>query len=362
MQTKYLLLFISSVLGLYSCSEKKDVNKQVTSEPTQAQYKLTAVKTGGLQKILKLPGQLAAYEEASIVPKINGYVKSVFVDIGTHVNKGQLLMVIEAPELEQQEAQAKENYAQALASFNLNKENYIRLCTAAKTAGAISPMSLETAKAKMESDSILGNSIKASWQAQQIMQGYLRVTAPFSGVITERNIHPGSLVSAEMKDAKPMLEIKQTAKLRLQVDIPENMTTGLKPGDDVTFYLGAFPGKKMNAKVARKANDVDMQYRSERVEMDVQNANEELAPGMYADVIFNAKGNSDAMIVPRSAVVTSTERKYVVAVRNGKAKIIDVVTGNDTASSVEVVGNFTDTDKVIVNANDEIKDGEPIKL
>ncbi len=363
MQTKQVLFFFILLIGIAGCSERNKENKQAASNTiTSSQYQLIAVKPGGLQKLLKLPGQLAAYQEASIVPKVNGYVKSVFVDIGSRVNKGQLLMVIEAPELQQEEARAKENYAQALANYNLNKENYARLTTAAKTAGAIAPMSLETAKTKMESDSILSNSVKANWQMQQIMQSYLRVTAPFSGIITERNIHPGSLVSAEIKDTKPMLEIKQTAKLRLQVDIPEDVASGLNEGDDITFYLSAFPGKKMTAKISRKADDVDLQYRSERIEMDVQNTGLKLAPGMYADVTFNAKGNPDAMVVPRSAIITSTERKYVVAVRNGKANIIDVTTGNETDADVEVMSNLTSSDTIIVNANDEIKDGDLIKL
>lgn len=310
---------------------------------------------------MKLPAQLAAYQEVSIFPKVNGYVKSVLVDIGSHVQAGQLLMVLEAPELEQASAGAKEKYARAQSDYTISRENYERLKQAARTPGAISPMDLATAKSKTEADSALSNSEKANWQMQQTMMGYLKVVAPFRGVITQRNVHPGALVSAEAKDGKPMLELKEVDHLRLQVDIPESIAAALRNNDTLSFYLSALPGKRMTGRIARKAMNINMQYRTERVELDVYNKEEVLTPGMYADVLFDSKGNPHALAVPKSAVITSTERKYVIVVRNGRTVKEDVTTGNESNDKIEILGNVKEGESVITNANDEIKEGITIK-
>ena len=135
--------------------------------------------------MIKLPGQLAAYQEVSIFPKVNGYVKDVKVDIGSHVKKGQLLMTLEAPELEQSTMQAKEKYARTKADLSIDREHYNRLLEASQTPGAISPLDLSFVKSKMESDSAVSNAAKSNWQMQQTMEAYLVVTAPFNGVITD---------------------------------------------------------------------------------------------------------------------------------------------------------------------------------
>jgi membrane fusion protein (multidrug efflux system) len=187
------------------------------------------------------------------------------------------------------------------------------------------------------------------------------VTAPFTGVFAQRNVSPGALVSAEGKDNKPMLELKEVDHLRLQVDIPENIAAALRSGQEVSFFLSAYPGKKMTGRISRVSMNISMQYRSERVELDVYNKEETLTPGMYADVLFNSKGNPNALSVPKSAVVTSTERKYVLAVRDGKTVKVDVSTGNESDSNIEITGALQPGEEVIANANDEIGSGKMIK-
>ncbi len=313
-----------------------------------------------LPQQVKLPGQLASFEEVSIFPKVNGYVKDVWVDVGSHVKKGQLLMELEAPELLQASTQAKERYARARLDYTISEENYERMKQAALTPGAVSPMNLASLKAKADADSALCNAEKANWQMQEAMQGYLKVAAPFDGVISERNVHPGALVSAESKD-KPMLDLRQVDHLRLQVDIPEGIAAALQDKDTITFYLSAYPGRKMTGHIARKSDLVNSQYRAERMELDVYNRDGRLAPGMYADVLFYSKGNPEAFTVPRSAVVTSTERKYVIAVRDGKTVKIDVATGNETADKIEVTGDLRVGEEVIAHANDEMQEGLTIR-
>jgi membrane fusion protein (multidrug efflux system) len=163
------------------------------------------------------------------------------VDVGSHVRQGQLLMTLEAPELVQATAQAREKYAQAVADIRSTMRT-MKDYTRPPTPGAISPMDLATDRAKAQADSALANSEKANWLMQQAMMDYLKVTAPFTGVITIRNVHPGALVDATNKSI-PMLELKQVDHLRLQVDIPETIAATLRKNDTLSFSVAALPGK-----------------------------------------------------------------------------------------------------------------------
>ncbi|HVT85014.1 MAG TPA: efflux RND transporter periplasmic adaptor subunit [Chitinophagaceae bacterium] len=353
---KYSLIFIVSLVALVSCSENKGASVKNEKKDPPPQFQFATIEKGGVATTVKLPAQLAAYEEVSIFPKVNGYVKTVLVDIGSKVSAGDLLMTLEDPELEQASSQARERFERAKADFSIDKEKYQRLLEASRTAGAISPLDISAIKAKADADSALCNAEKANWQMQQTMLAYLKVTAPFSGVITERNVNPGALVSAAEKD-KPMLELKQMSHLRLQVDVPEDIAPTLKDKDSVSFYVDAFPGKKMAGTISRKSDNMNVQYRSERIEIDVQNKDGMLTPGMYADVELHPQGNPDALNVPKSAVVTSTERKYVIVIRDNKTVQVDVQTGNQSGNTIEIFGSAKPGEKVIANPNDEIKSG-----
>jgi membrane fusion protein, multidrug efflux system len=356
---KNIVSVVAVVAMLYSScqSAKPDIVKEIDAKDKPV-YKLTAVQQTGLPDIIKLPGELAAYQEVSIFPKVNGYVKDVKVDIGSHVKKGQLLMTLEAPELEQFTMQAKEKYARTKADLSIDREHYNRLMEASQTPGAVSPLDLSFVKSKVESDSAVSNAAKSNWEMQETMQSYLIVTAPFDGVITERNVHPGALVSAESKDSKPMLELKEISHLRLQVDIPENLSGSMKDGDTLSFFTSAFPGKKITGYISRKSMNVNTQFRSERVEADVTNENELLTPGMYADILIYSKGNASGFSVPKSSLVTTTERKFVLVIRSGEIHKVDVTSGNESAGIIEVFGNLNKGDSAIVDANDEIKEGK----
>ncbi len=352
---RYTFCFIALFLFSSGCTDKKTEDKKPADKKVDVvNYPLATVEKGGVATIIKLPAKLAAFEEVSIFPKMNGYVKSVAVDIGSKVNKGTVLMTLEAPELIQAETQAHEKLIRAQSDLAIDKERYDRLVDAAKTAGAVSTFEISSIKAKIDADNAICNAETANWQMQQTMLNYLKVTAPFSGIITERNIHEGALVSAALKD-KPMLELKQIDKLRLEVDIPEAIAASLKLSDTISFYVSAFPGKKIMGNIARRSNNVSLQFRSERMEIDVNNRSGILRPGMFAEVVLNSKGNATAMSVPKTAVITSTERKYILLMKDGKISKIDVSTGNETVTKIEIFGNVQIGDTVIAVANEDIK-------
>ncbi|WP_162903163.1 efflux RND transporter periplasmic adaptor subunit [Taibaiella koreensis] len=332
--------------------------KPVSHKAKQEHYSLATVHKGGLAASLRLPAQLAAYQEVNIFPKVNGYVKKVYVDIGSHVRTGDLLMTLEAPELAQSAAQAREKYAKAAAELAIDKEHYQRLLEASGTPGAISPLDLSTLKAKMDADNAVCHAEQASWQMQQTMQGYLEVRAPFNGVITDRNIHPGVLVSAAEKGV-PMLELKQTDVLRLQVEVPETQAATLKQNDTVSFSLGSFPGKTMTGIISRRSDNVDTRYRNERIEIDVPNKEGRMSPGMYADVTLNTAGDTDGLIVPRTAVVSTTEGKYVLRSVANHISRINVIAGSVSGNLVQVYGALQEGDQVIAPANEDIVPSAP---
>ena len=155
-----------------------------------------------------------------------------------------------------------------------------------------------------------------------------------------------------------MLELKDIKRLRLKVDVPEAFAGAFIKNDSISFYTSAFPGKKIMGLVARQAMNINAQIRSERIEADIENKNKLLQPGMYADVVLYFLQPETSMHFqynPRSAIVISTEGKYVIAVRNGRNTKVNVLTGNETKDRIEIFGQIQAGEKVIEHANDEIR-------
>lgn len=348
-------------LAFASCSSNRSDPSEKKSPGVK--YSLCTVKMQELGTTLRLPAQLNPFYEVSIYPRVTGYIKTLPVDIGSIVKQGQLLMEMEAPDVEQNSLSAQERYIKVQATYRASKDNYYRLLNTSKTAGAVSPNDLQAAQSKMQSDSALCNSEKANWMAMESMKDYLTVRAPFDGTITQRNVHPGALVTTgngNKTEMTPLLELQQISKLRLQVKVPETFATQLEDGQSVSFTVDALPGKTFTGTISRQANSLDDKYRSEAFEIDVINSNNLLMPGMYAEVLLPLKGHPNANVVPQSALVISTERKYVIRVQNNKASLVDVTTGNEANGMIEIFGEIKAGDFVIEKANDEIKQNETV--
>jgi membrane fusion protein, multidrug efflux system len=358
MKKMYKIIFpvLLSVLAFGCSGPKSEVNKQTVTPASEKTLESAPLEKGSLQAILQLPAQLAAFEEVSIFPKVNGFVKSVSVDIGSKVRKGDILMELEAPELAQASLQARERLAKSRSDYSLDREHWQRLMEASQTPGAVSPLDLSAARSKMEADSSLSNAEKNNWLAQQAIESYLVVRAPFDGVITERNIHPGALVSSSNKD-HPMLELKDTRHLRLEIDIPESAAEGIREKDSAWFRVSAIPGRKLSGIISRKSRNINLQMRTERIEMDVMNNQGLLAPGMFVEVELHLAGDKGTFLVPKTAVVSSTEKKYIILVRNGKTFKEEVKTGMENTEKIEVFGNLQQGDRFIVRGSDEIREG-----
>src|SRR6201996_3086345 len=321
----YLLIAVTCLFAACSGNQKP---VDLTGETTKnaGKYEFGTVSEKALSSSANLPGQLVPFNEVNLFPKVNGFVKQLFVDRGSIVKKGQLLMILEAPEMESQLQAANSRYIQAQENAQASKEKYTRLKEAAKEPGSVSPLDLDNANQKMKADQAMAQSEHSNVDAVRTMQGYLRIYAPFDGMIIQRNVSPGALVAPGKATDQPMLIIQDVHKMRLTVDIPEDYVDKVDLTQPVTFIFNAMPGQSHNATISRSANALGS-MRSEAIEIDVANKNGQLKPGMYAEVSIPMLSGAKSLLVPNSAIIRSTEHEYVIAVNNNKADLIDVKEG-----------------------------------
>jgi RND family efflux transporter MFP subunit len=323
-----------------------------------------------LDRKLKLPAELMPYQAVDVIARVPGFVERVLVDRGSVVKKGDLLVELAAPEMRAQLAQYEANAlavesrraeAEArMAAFDLTLS---RLNEAAKTPGAIAAneieqtqKQIEAQKAQIASIRVQADAARAQAAALKEMIGYLRVLAPFDGVITERKIHPGALAGPS---AGAMLRLEQIARLRVVVAVPESEAAGIVNGANVPFTIqGGLSGTGVVARIARS---VDRNTRTMAVELDASNPTGQLAPGMYAEVTWPVRKARASILVPPTAVVTTTERVFVIRNSGGKAEHVVVRKGAMAGDLIEVFGDLREGDAVVRRASDEIRAGQAIK-
>jgi RND family efflux transporter MFP subunit len=350
---------IAGITILASCGEKE--NEKKPEAVVRVKHNTMQLTSRQISSNVHLPGVMLPFQIVQLFPKVNGFVKYVSVDRGSVVKQGQQLITLEAPEIAQAVAAAKLKYTQAQANYMTSRDRYARLLETSKTPGTISPFDLEAAASQKQADSATAQGEYANYKAQETMMNYLNITAPFDGVITERNVHPGALAGPGAQNEKPMLVLQQLTKLRLTVDVPEQYAEQIKDGDTVQYNVNALPGATFEGVVSRSSESLSSNYRAETIEIDVPNIKEVFKPGMYAEVVLPASGNANAFVVPKTAVVTTTERKYVIIAVNNIAKWIDVSEGNQANDSTEIFGNLHAGDEVVTNATYQLKEGEEVK-
>jgi membrane fusion protein (multidrug efflux system) len=323
---------------------------------------LIPIKKGKLTSNITVPGELIPYQQVDLYAKVNSYVKTLLVDIGSQVHTGQLLATLEAPEINSQLDEAKSHIQQEKAVYIASKATYDRLYNTSKTPGTVSQNDLEQAAAKMQSDSANVEAAKSAYRVVAADIAYLKIRAPFDGVITVRNINMGTYVGPSGSGANlPLFVLEDHQRLRLVVSVPENFTVGLSNKDEVTFTIKELQGEKFTAKVNRLSGALDEKLRSERLEMDVYNINNKLLPNMYADVNVPLPSTDSAFIVPKSAVVTSTEKVFVIKVISHHAVWVNVQKGLSAGDNIQIFGNVKPGDEIVKTATEEIRDGSPVK-
>ncbi|TSJ40484.1 efflux RND transporter periplasmic adaptor subunit [Mucilaginibacter corticis] len=360
MKTKLIILGALTSLLAACGGNEKPVDLTESKTTATKKYDIGSITEKALSSTARLPGALVPFNEVNLFPKVNGFVKQLYVDRGSVVKKGQLLMTLEAPEMESQLQAANSRYLQAQETATASKEKYERLKQAAQEPGSVSPLDLDNAVARMKADNAIAQAERSNVALVKTMQGYLSIYAPFDGTIVERNVSPGALVAPGKATDQPMLSLQDTRKLRLEVAIPEDYVDKVDLKQPVNFTFNAIPGVAHAAKISRSANSLGG-MRSEAIEIDVMNTKDQLKPGMYAEVTIPMLSGTKSLLVPNTAIVRSTERKYVITVQNGKAKLVDIKEGLVGKDSTEVFGALTTGGKIVNNAGDEVKDGDKVE-
>jgi membrane fusion protein (multidrug efflux system) len=331
----------------------------------------TKVVSQALEKTITIPGDLTPYQGVNLHAKVSGFVQSVAVDRGSWVKRGQALARLSAPELRAQRAEAeakvqavRAQQAEAQSKMVSAQSTYDRLKAASRTPGVVAGNDVEIAertfealRSQVEALKSSGAASEAALKAVTELEAYLQIDAPFDGVITERNVHPGSLVS---QSSGPMLRIEQITRLRLTVPVPEAYVGAILKGTRVDFKVSAFPDRTFQGVIARPSHSLDLKTRSMQVELDVMNAKPVLAPGMFAEVQWPVSRAQATLFVPTTAVVRTSERQFVVRVRNGVAEWVDVRRGQVNGNVIEVFGDLREGDVVVRRGNDEIRPGTKV--
>jgi RND family efflux transporter MFP subunit len=317
--------------------------------PPTPKVEVTNVVSKPLDTTSHLEGELTPYQSVALYARVPGFVSQVRVDRGSKVKTGELLATIVAPELRAQRAEAQ-------AKLFGDKATSDRLKAAAQTPGAVAENEVQTAQATAQADEARLDSLRA-------LEQYLTVTAPFDGVITERDVHPGALVGPQgAGSSMPMLKLEEVQKLRLTVPVPETLVGAISNGVPATFSVRAFPGVKFFGKVSRIAESIDTKTRSMAVELDVDNSDGRLAPGMFAVVLWPIKRTVPSLFVPPGAIVQSTEKTFVARIRDGVVEQVTVHRGVVQGDLVEVFGGLQEGDTVVRRGTEELRQGLHVEI
>jgi membrane fusion protein (multidrug efflux system) len=369
------MLPILACVTLVGCGHDKDGKpQQASAAPT---VNVVAVKSKSLDTKLSLPAQLTPYEVVDIYPKVTGFIERLTVDRGSRVKSGEVLVQLSAPELRAQRSQAEaamlksqSELSAAQAKLAADQATYVHLQDASKTPGVVAGNDLlvaeqTTAAAKAQVDAANNGTRAAEETLKSVRQleSYLTIQAPFDGIVTQRNLHPGALVgpSSGASGNLPIVQIESLHRLRLVIPIPEAYAAGVRQGQQVSFTVPEFPGETFRAPVARISSDLDMKTRTMPVELEVRNKDERLTPGSFATVQWSVQRSYPTLFVPSTAIATDLQRTFVVRVSAGKADWVDVKTGLNSGELIEVFGDLHAGDQIAARATDELKPGTTVQ-
>jgi len=375
MKTVIVALALAVFLCGCSSDSKQVANNQVGPEAQTVE--VVPVASQKLATVFTLPAQLVPFQTVDIYPKVTGFMDVIRVDRGSHVRKGELIIRLSAPELVAQRAQAESalrgaqsQLTSVQAKLNADKGTYLHLASAAQTPGVVAEndvmVASQTATADQGQVQSAENNVAAAREVLRSvsqLESYLNIYAPFDGVVTTRNLHPGALVgpASGPSGTMPIVQIADATHLRLVVPVPEAYVGEMQAGQQVAFTVPANPGQTFHAPIARISHDVSPNTRTMPVELDVHNSDNSLAPGSFSSVQWPVRRAVPTMFVPVSAVTNDQQRTFIERVRNGKVEWVDVVTGLSVNGNVEVFGDLKPGDEVIRNATDAIRPGQQVK-
>jgi len=373
------LLAILLSLALLGCGGSA-IDQSRTNEPAGVsaplQVATVPVESQTLDTTLNLPAQITPYEAVDVYPKVTGFIDTILVDRGSRVKDGEVIVRLSAPELVAQRTQAEAalhgaeaQLAAAQAKFASDHGTYLHLAAAAQTPGVVAGNDLQVAEqmaaadnAQLEAAANNVQAVRESLRSVAQLESYLEIRAPFDGMVTQRNLHPGALVgpASGQAGAQPIVRIESVRRLRVVVPVPEAYAAGVQDGQQVTFSVPAYPGKTYRAPIARISHDINQNTRTMQVELELPNADAQITPGTFTSVEWPIHRSYATLFVPSSAVTTDLQRTFVIRVRQGKTEWIDITTGVTANGKTEIFGGLRPGDSVVANATDSIRIGTAV--
>jgi multidrug efflux pump subunit AcrA (membrane-fusion protein) len=375
-----VLAVILAVVGILPRMHAEKTLAQDTNDMAIPQVLVIEPKAGSPTQEIVLPGNIRAYEDAPIYSRTDGYLKKWYVDIGGRVKKGQLLAEIESPEVDQQLMQGRADLATAQSNLQLSQTTSARYADLLKS-DAVSQQDTDNAISDTKAKQTMVKSAQANVSRLEQLQSFEKITAPFDGVITARNIDVGQLINSgnastgsstgvgnsaagtSAVNTRELFHIAALQTLRVFINVPQIYSNDAKPSAVAYLTLDQFPGRNFSGKLVRNANAIDLATRTLLVEVDVKNNTGELLPGSYAAVHLTLNSSRPTLLLPVSALVFRTDGLQVATLgENNRAHLSNITMGRDFGTQVEIVAGLSANQKVIDSPPDSLVEGEEVRV
>ena len=352
------------ISGIRSRNKAQAALRTVTNQMAVPSVSVVRPKQAAPSQEIILPGNIQPFILSPIYARTNGYLKKWYFDIGAHVKTGQLLAIIETPEVDQQLAQARGTLNTAQANLELSRitmERYQGLLR----KHAVSQQDVDNAVGSYNANKAIVEADQAAVQQYTALVSFEKVYAPFDGVITARNTDIGDLINSGSSTAPRtnLFDIAQTGLLRVYVNVPEEYSQGMKPGKTAAdIVLAEFPGRRFPGKLVRTAEAINVTTRTLLVEVDVPNPKGPLLSGSYAEVHLKVPGQGSTYLLPVNTLIFRSDSLQVGVVKDGKVTITGVTPGHDFGAEIEIVSGLKADDQVVVNPPDSLVTGQAVQV
>lgn len=358
-----VVLGILIAIGILSRFHAEAALATASQQDAVLSVAVTTPVAGAAAQEITLPANTQAFIDTPIYARTSGYLRKWYADIGTHVHTGELLAVIETPELDQQVKQAQSDLATAQSNeqiAQITAQRWVKLLA----KNAVSKQETDQAMSDLRGRQSALDAAQANVMRLQQLQGFERIYAPFDGVITARNIDIGSLIQAGDSNSPraELFHMASTDKLRLFVPVPEVYANQVRNGSHVVVTSDAVPGEKFTGTIARNSDAIDLSSRTLNVEVDVVNSEHKLLPGQYAFIHLPIPPAASSMTLPSGALLFRGEGLRVGVVRDGRVRLLPVEVGHDYGASVEITSGLAAHDQVILNPPDSLAEGERVNV
>ena len=312
---------------------------------------------------LVLPGSLLAFEDSPIYARTNGYLVRWYKDIGSRVKEGELLATIDTPEVDQELNQARAARQQISAQLELARTSAERWENLRKTDSVSAQEADQQTSGYQQAQANLA-AADANVRRLEQLENFKRVYAPFSGVITKRNVDPGALINAGAGSAgRELFDIARIDPLRVYTNVPQAYAPFIKVGGQTTVTLQEFPGQKFTARIARTAESIDPNTRTLLTEVDVPNKDGRLLPGSFGEVHFAVGSNVNKVTVPVNAMLFRAEGPRLAVVdADNRIQLRPISIGRDYGTSLEILGGVSPEDKIVINPPDSLEQGQQVNV